>query len=550
MWGARTPSPTLATGVAGCLLDQGRRTIQGRLPSDRHLARPTSLGAVRLVECVPNFSEGRRPEVINAICDAIAAVQDVAVLDVSSDPSHNRTVVTFVAPASVAVRAAFGGIAAACELIDLTTHQGEHPRLGATDVCPFSPLDGATMDDCIALARELGQRVGDELGIPVYLYERAASRPDRQNLADIRRGEFELARTEIGTQADRVPDFGPNAIHPTAGATVIGARPLLVAYNVYLGGAENLHVAKEVAKAVRASSGGLRYVKALGLEVDGQAQVSMNLVDTDRTPLSRVFDMVHMEAQARGVSPTKSEIVGLVPEKVLFEAAARHVRLPDFTPAMVLETQVRRAMSGGVSLNGFVASVAGSAPVPGGGSVSALAGQLAAALAQMVAGLTVGRKKYAAVEAEMASLAKEAVALSARLGSLVQEDADAYALVSAAYRLPSDGEAAAAREAAIQLALVKAAEVPLETARACSDVARLAAVCAARGNTNAVSDAGVAALLAEAACRGAAYNVGINVAALPDRSVGAPLVGEAAALVEATRAFAAEATACVEAAIG
>ena len=504
-----------------------------------------------LVECVPNFSEGRRPEVIAAIRDAIAGVADVSVLDVSSDPSHNRTVVTFVAPSSVAVQAAFNGIATARELIDLTTHQGEHPRIGATDVCPFIPLEGATMDDCIALARELGRRVGDELGIPVFLYERAATRPDRQNLADVRRGEFELARTEIGTNPDRVPDFGPNAVHPTAGATIIGARPFLVAYNVYLGGAENLQVAKDVAKAVRGSSGGFRYVKALGLAVDGQAQVSMNLVDTDQTPLSRVFDFVRTEAEARGVAPTRSELVGLVPEKVLFEAAARHVRLPDFSTDMVLERKVRDAQRG-ESLSGFVASVAGSAPVPGGGSVSALAGQLAAALAQMVAGLTVGRKKYAAVEEEMTALGLEAAALGARLGALVQEDADAYALVSAAYKLPGEGEgdaAAAARAGAIQAALVSAAEVPLETARACRDVAVLAATCAAKGNLNTVSDAGVAALLAEAACRGAAYNVRINVASMTDRALGAGLLGEAAAVVAATRAATQEAIARVDEAI-
>ena len=235
---------------------------------------------MKLVECVPNFSEGRRPEVVARIRDAIAAVQGATVLDVSSDASHNRTVVTFVATAESAVEAAFAGIRAARELIDLTQHQGEHPRIGATDVVPFIPLEGATMEDCVALARQLGERVGKELEIPVFLYERAATRPDRENLADIRRGEFEGAREEIGKNPNRVPDFGPNRIHPTAGATVIGARPFLVAYNVYLGGKEFLPVAKDVAKAVRGSSGGLRHVKGLGLEVDGQAQVSMNLVDT------------------------------------------------------------------------------------------------------------------------------------------------------------------------------------------------------------------------------------------------------------------------------
>lgn len=506
---------------------------------------------MKLVECVPNFSEGRRPEVIAAIVTAIADTDGVTVLDVSSDPSHNRTVVTFVAPVGTAVAAAFAGITTARDRIDLTTHSGEHPRIGATDVCPFIPLDGATMDDCIALARELGAKVGSELGIPVFLYEKAATRPDRENLADIRRGEFEGARTEIGTNPNRVPDFGPNHIHSTAGATVIGARPFLVAYNVYLGPASNLGVAKEVAKAVRGSSGGLRYVKGLGLEVDGQAQVSMNLVDTEKTPLYRAYEMVKMEAEARGVTPTWSELVGLVPERALFETAARHLRLPNFSKEMVLEYKVRGAMSGGESMSGFVASVASSAPVPGGGSVSALAGQLAAALAQMVAGLTVGRKKYAVVDGEMKELALAAVALGNHLASLVKEDADAYALVSTAYKLPSETpEQTKARDAAILASLIKAAEVPLETATACAAVAKLAVTCALKGNTNAVSDAGVAALLAEAACRGAVYNVRINVASMSDKTVGAKLAAEAAALIAETAAAAREATEAVERAIG
>jgi glutamate formiminotransferase/formiminotetrahydrofolate cyclodeaminase len=503
---------------------------------------------MHLVECVPNFSEGRRPEVIEAIRNEIAGVSGVTVLDVSSDASHNRTVVTFVVPKRVAVQAAFAGIAKATELIDLTAHEGEHPRIGATDVFPFIPLDGTTMEDCVGLARALAERVGDELGIPVFLYERAASRPDRINLVDVRRGGFELASTEIGTNPDRVPDFGPHVVHPTAGATIVGARPFLVAYNVYLGGVENLEVARDVAKAVRGSSGGLRNVKGLGLEVDGQAQVSMNLVDTDQTPLHRAYDMVKMEAEARGVSPTRSELVGLVPERVLFETAARHIQLPDFSTDMVLEHQVRQ-LSGGETLDDFAASVAGSSPVPGGGSVAALAGQLAAALAQMVAGLTVGRKRYADAEGEMQEIAHVARALGERLHALVQEDADAYGLVSTAYKMPKDGELADAREAAIQSALRKAAEVPLETARACSDVARLAATCAAKGNVNTLSDSGVAALLAEAACRGAAYNVWINVASMSDRAAGEALTAEVDALVEATRASASAATSHVEAAI-
>ncbi|HTR79206.1 MAG TPA: glutamate formimidoyltransferase [Gemmatimonadaceae bacterium] len=502
---------------------------------------------MKLVECVPNFSEGRRPEVVHAIRDAIAAIPGVTVLDVSSDVSHNRTVLTFVAPVEHAVDAAFAGVAAARDRIDLTGHSGEHPRMGATDVVPFIPLEGTTMDDCIALARALGDRVGRELEIPVFLYERAATRPERENLADVRRGEFEGIRAEMGTLANRVPDFGPNRVHPTAGAVAVGARPFLVAFNVYLGPASNVPVAKEVAKAVRHSTGGLRYVKALGLEVDGQAQVSMNLVDTERTTLSRAFEMVRMEAAAHGVTPTWSEIVGLVPERALFETAARHVQLRGFSPEMVVEHRVRQAVQGGQSLSGFVASVAAPTPAPGGGTVAAHAGALGAALAQMVAGLTVGKKKYAAVDAEMREAALRGAALVMRLSALGERDATAYGAVTAAYRLPSEPEtAAAARRSAIRDALLDAAQVPLDTARECVEVAELAALVAAKGNTNAVSDAAVAVLLADAACKGANYNVRINVSSLADRSEGAGLVRDAARYVARTEQLARDVAARIE----
>lgn len=503
-----------------------------------------------LVECVPNFSEGRRPEVVAAIRDSIAAVEGVSILDASSDASHNRSVITFVAPLERAVDAAFAGIRTALEKIDLTSHQGEHPRIGAADVVPFVPLEGTSIEDCIRLARELGARVGKELEVPVYLYERAATRPSRQNLADVRRGQFEGLRTEIGVNAERDPDFGPARIHPTFGAVAIGARPFLVAYNIYLGDAANLQIAKDIAKAIRGSSGGFPFVKALGLEVDGQAQVSMNLVDTEQTPLHVVFDAVKAKAREAGIDVTWSEIIGLVPERVLFDAAANHLQLTQFTPDQVLDRKVREASSGGESVSAFIASVASSDPVPGGGSVAAHAGALAAALAQMVAGLTVGKKKYAAVDAEMRDAAAKAESLVAQLTSLVQKDADAFAAVSSAYKLPKEPESAAAqRTEAIQSALIGAAQVPLETCRACRDVAKLAAVVASRGNTNAITDAGVCALLADAGCKGASYNVRINVVSLDDRSRGAALADEAKKLVSETAAIAAEVAATVEKAL-
>jgi glutamate formiminotransferase/formiminotetrahydrofolate cyclodeaminase len=277
----------------------------------------------------------------------------------------------------------------------------------------------------------------------------------------------------------------------------------------------------------------------------------MNLVDTEKTPLYRAYEVVKLEAEAMGVSPTWSEIVGVVPERALFETAARHIQLRDFKPDMVLEHKVRQAVQGGESLTGFVASVASPAPTPGGGTVAAHAGALAAALAQMVAGLTAGKKKYAAVDAEMRELGLTAAGLVTRLSSLAAKDAAAYGAVSAAFKMPSEPEhALRARKAAIADALIGAAQVPLETARACAEVAALAATCATKGNTNAVSDAGVAALLADAACRGAVYNVRINIASLDDRSRGAGLVEEAGQLLAQTRAAVERATAAVDAAIG
>ena len=502
---------------------------------------------MKLVECVPNFSEGRRPEVIAAICDAIADVESVSILDVSSDASHNRTVISFVVALEHAVDAAFAGIAMAREVIDLNQHTGEHPRMGAADVVPFIPLEGATMEDCIVLARQLGKRVGDVLHVPVFLYERAATTPARENLADVRRGEFEGLRAEIGSNPARKPDFGPERIHSTFGAVAIGARPFLVAYNVYLGPAANMEIARRVAKAVRGSSGGLKGVKALALEVDGQAQVSINLVDTERTPMHRAFEMVRMEAEAWGITPTWSEIVGLVPERVLIDAGVRHVRLDKFAIDQVLERKVRSAIQGGESLSGFVAAVASPSPVPGGGSVVAHVGALGAALAQMVAALTIGKKKYAAVDAEMKEVVLSAAALVSELSGLVARDATAYAAVAEAHRLPKEPAVVATlRSAALTRALLVAAAVPLETARACVRVAELAATVAEKGNTNAASDAGVAALLAEAACRGASYNVRINVASLDDKSSGAPMLEEVRALVARASEYAARATGAVE----
>ena len=296
---------------------------------------------MKLVECVPNFSEGRRPEVLDAILGEMTAVDGVRLLDSEMDADHNRAVVTIVGEPEAVLEGVFRGMAKAKELIDLTTHEGEHPRMGATDVVPFVPVKGVTMDDCVELARQLGERVGRELEIPVFLYESAARRPERQNLAKVRKGQFEGLRDEIGTNPEREPDFGPNRIHPTAGVTAIGARPFLVAYNINLG-TTDLSVAKAIANAIRHSRGGLSHVKAMGFSIKDRniVKVSINMVNFKGTPLFRVFEMVRSEAERYGVPVIGSEVVGLVPVDALVDCAEFYLRLEDFQRDQVLENRL------------------------------------------------------------------------------------------------------------------------------------------------------------------------------------------------------------------
>jgi glutamate formiminotransferase/formiminotetrahydrofolate cyclodeaminase len=484
----------------------------------------------KLVECVPNFSEGRDRALLLELEHAVTAVPGVRLLDIQSDTSHHRSVFTFIGSPDAVAEAAFQAMAVATARIDLTRHKGEHPRMGATDVVPFIPVSGVTMQECVGLARALGERVGRELGIPVFLYARAATRTDRESLPAIRKGEFEALRESIGRDADKAPDFGPPHIHATAGATAIGARPFLVAYNIYLD-TTDIVLAERIAKEIRASSGGLPAVQAKGFEVAGRAQVSMNLLDIDVTSPAAVFAAVRDKARAAGVAIHSSELVGLIPERAILGAAEHHLLLPDVRPHL-LEARIRAAQ--GPTLDAWIDDLAGSQPTPGGGSAAALAGALAAALAAMVGRLTVGRKAYAAVADEFAGIVAEGDRLRAGLRRLVDEDAAAYTLVSAAYKLPK-GTAAeqAQRTAAIDAALLGAAAVPLETARQAAAVARLARRAAQAGNRNAVSDAATAALLAETAATAAAYNVEVNVKSLSDPARGEDLVEEARSLVAA-----------------
>lgn len=491
-----------------------------------------------LVECIPNFSEGRRPEVIEEILNAIRGVEGATLLDHSSDADHNRTVVTFVGAPDVVEQAAFAAIATAARLINLDEHSGEHPRIGATDVVPFVPIRDVTMTDCVEIARRLGKRVGDELGIAVYLYEKAATRPERENLATIRKGEYEGWKAEVGQNPAREPDFGPTQATP-AGATVIGARSPLIAWNVYLD-RPDLPAAEAIGKAARHLSGGLRYVKALGLLVDGQAQISMNLTNYKRTPVYRAVELVRREAARYGLNITRSELVGLVPQQALIDSAAWYLQLDDFDPLQVLENRLAANESSAATpaedSDGFLDALAAGSAAPGGGSAAAYAGAMGAALCAMVARLTVNKKAYKDVEDRMWALAEEAEALRAELTAGVEEDAAAFGEVMAAFKLPkATEEEQAARTAAIETATLHAAEVPLAAAGRALAVIRLAVEAAALGNTNAISDAASGAALGRASLTAAGLNVKINALSLQDQTKAAELRAAVAQLeTEAT----------------
>jgi glutamate formiminotransferase len=297
-----------------------------------------------LIECIPNFSEGQRRDVIDAIAAAVAGVPGATVLDIHADYDHNRSVITFAGEPGAVAEAAFQAARQAARLIDMNQHRGQHPRVGATAVLPFVPLRGATLEECAEIARAVGRRIGEELGIPVYLYEAAATRPDRRELPNLRRGEYEGLREAITNDPTRAPDYGPARLG-AAGATIVGARPPLIAYNIYLN-TDDVRVAKRVARAVRGSSGGLRGVRALGLLVGGRAQVSMNLIDYKTTPLHRAVEMVAREAAAYGASIVESELVGLIPEDALLDAARFYLRLHTMRDDQLLERRIAAASSG------------------------------------------------------------------------------------------------------------------------------------------------------------------------------------------------------------
>lgn len=483
----------------------------------------------RIVECVPNFSEGRDPAKVEQLVAAIRAVPGVAVLDQTMDADHHRSVITFVGEPEAVSEAAFCAARRAIELIDLNHHSGQHPRMGALDVLPFVPLRNVPMEECVAIARRVGERIARELQLPVYLYEKAATRPDRVDLADVRRGGFEGLSREIATNPERRPDFGKTHLHPTAGAVAVGARAPLIAYNINLATAD-VSIARKIARAVRGRDGGLQYVKALGFELKerGQAQVSLNLTNYEATPIFRVFELVKREAERYGVTITGSEIVGLVPQAALNACADYYLRIENFSEDLVLENRLQAAFATthsasrpsvtGNSLGTLADEIAAATPAPGGGSAAAYAGVLAAALGAMVCHLTIGKKKFEEVEIEIRDIVSQLEQLSEGLRLAVREDAESFTRVTAALRLPRGDEASElARASAIEEATKGAIAAPLRVAESALQVLELLDELSAIGNPKVFSDLTVGAQLALTAIRGAGYNILNNLAAISDR---------------------------------
>ena len=522
----------------------------------------------RLVECVPNFSEGRNRAVIDAIADAIKGVAEVKLLDVDPGADTNRTVYTLVGPPDAVSDAALKAARKAYELIDMARHHGAHPRMGAMDVCPIVPVSGVTMDECVEISRSIGRRIADDLQLPVYFYEYAATSEARRSLAAIRAGEYEALERKLQDPA-WAPDAGPARFDPRFGAPVVGAREFLIAYNVNLN-TRDRKLANEIALNIRENGrvardasgqplldehgkqvkrpGRLQAVRAIGwyIEQYRQAQVSINLINYKTTPLHVVFETVREEAEKLGLIVTGSELVGLMPlqplldagkfylrkqgksagapEREVVETAIRSLGLDQLAPfdaeKKVIDYQFRaRGPLVSMAVDRFVDEVSSESPAPGGGSVAALAGSLAAGLAAMVANLTVGKKGYDAAWAELSAMAERAQALKDRLLRAVDEDTEAFNAAMAAMRMPKGTPAEQAeRDAALEAGYQQAARVPLDTAAACLEAIDLARLVAAKGNRNSASDAGVAALMARAGVEGAVLNVLINLGSVKDEA--------------------------------
>jgi glutamate formiminotransferase / formiminotetrahydrofolate cyclodeaminase len=495
----------------------------------------------RLVECVPNFSEGRVAAKVDAIVNAMRAVPGVYVLDRESDADHNRSVVTLAGEPDAIREAAVRGVGKAAELIDLTRQTGAHPRIGATDVVPFIPIEGVTIEDCVKLAHEVGEQIWQRFHIPVYLYEAAAQWPERTNLENIRRGQFEGLREEVLRNPQRAPDIGEPRLHPTAGATVVGARKFLIAYNINLN-TPDLDIAKRIAKTIRFSSGGMPCVKAIGVDLRARnlAQVSMNLTDFEQSPIHKVFETVKREAERLGVGIVGSEIVGLIPRRAIEMTAEFYLQVENFSPAQVLENRLEESLDGAAGTGTaslaalaqpFIDSVANPTPAPGGGSVAALAGSLGAALGQMVAVISIKKKSLAAHAQPLADLAERLRRASHSLAEGIDRDAASFESVLAAHRLArGTAEEQEGRNLAIQQALKGAVNAPLEIARNAAEVFEMLGQLEPLAGPSMLSDVRVGRVMAATAVRGALENVVINLGSITDADFSSRARSEALSL--------------------
>jgi glutamate formiminotransferase len=473
-----------------------------------------------LVECVPNFSEGRDAAKVDAIVDAMK-LPGMVVLDREMDADHNRCVITIAGEREAIEEAAIRGVGKAAELIDLNHHQGAHPRLGAADVVPFIPISGVTLDDCVAMSRRVGGEIFKRFGVPVYLYEAAATRPERTNLENVRRGQFEGIRDEIATNPARLPDFGEARLHPTAGATIVGARKFLIAYNIFLNTPE-VEIAKKIAKAIRFSSGGFRYVKAAGFLVRGLAQVSMNLTDFEQTPLHRVFEFVRREAARYGVAAVSSEIVGLIPKLALEQAAEWFLQVENFNSSLIFENRLADVISGKTpagsrnttlraGIEPFIEQLAAPTATPGGGSAAAASGAMAAGLAAMVATMSRGKKAFLEHYAALGEAVARLTLLREELKAAIDADAESYNSVMASYKAAKsspDGGTGVAD------ALRHAAGVPLAVAEHAAEIEQIAIRLRSITNPRMSSDLTTSIALAGAAIAGALANVDVNLESL------------------------------------
>ena len=466
----------------------------------------------KIVECIPNFSEGRDQDKLDQILAEIKSA-GVELLDQEKGADHNRAVVTFVGEPEAVLEAAFRGIKKASELIDLTKHRGEHPRMGATDVVPFVPISNVTTRECVELAKRLGKRVAEELKIPVYLYEAAATRSDRTNLAAIRKGEFEGLRDEIAANPDRRPDFGEPKIHPTAGATVIGARFPLIAFNMNLN-TSDVTIAQKIAKAIRFGSGGYRYTKSLGFMLieENLAQISCNMTNYTKTPLYRVFETAKREAARYGVTIKESEIVGLVPEKALIDTAIYYLQLDRFNEEQILEFKLHGKGSK-QSIMDFLHVLALARPTPGGGSVAALEAALGTALLSMVTGITVKKTK----DKELLDFHGFLKLSTYEFHKFIDKDKSAFDKVLQAFKLSDNTEKEKKeKEVAVQQAYKHAASVPFEVCKKILFIYPYAKTLAEKGLKNAISDVGVALYSLHSGFMAARVNVLINLNSIED----------------------------------